>query len=180
MNQIIESDIQTFDQFKKWIDSIKNSPYGKIKQRGSAGASGDWYRAEFELENGDTVYWDSEVGWENETEHEQRMKKERIESWNLSWQGLSETKREFILLIFPNLLEQDKSKMKSANNYVAFALHEAVRKSLIELEVCSRCGGDGHYSYNQMHGTMCYGCGGNGKSYPRITKKLIKQIKLFS
>lgn len=27
---------------------------------------------------------------------------------------------------------------------------------------CGRCGGTGHYSYNQIDGTMCYGCGGKG------------------
>lgn len=27
---------------------------------------------------------------------------------------------------------------------------------------CPRCGGSGHYSYNQMDGTMCYGCRGTG------------------
>ena len=28
---------------------------------------------------------------------------------------------------------------------------------------CPRCGGSGHYSYNSMDGTMCYGCMGSGK-----------------
>ena len=27
---------------------------------------------------------------------------------------------------------------------------------------CPRCGGSGHYSYNQMDGTTCYGCMGSG------------------
>lgn len=27
---------------------------------------------------------------------------------------------------------------------------------------CPRCGGSGHYSYNTMDGTRCYGCGGSG------------------
>jgi len=27
---------------------------------------------------------------------------------------------------------------------------------------CGRCGGSGHYSFNQIHGTTCYGCGGSG------------------
>ena len=25
---------------------------------------------------------------------------------------------------------------------------------------CSRCGGSGRYSFNLIHGTKCYGCGG--------------------
>lgn len=28
--------------------------------------------------------------------------------------------------------------------------------------VCGRCGGTGHYSFNMMDGTRCYGCGGRG------------------
>jgi len=30
-------------------------------------------------------------------------------------------------------------------------------------KVCSRCHGSGQYSYCQMHGTTCFGCGGSGK-----------------
>lgn len=33
---------------------------------------------------------------------------------------------------------------------------------LFEHECCGRCGGSGQYSYNQMDGTRCYGCGGSG------------------
>src|SRR3954452_7150611 len=31
-----------------------------------------------------------------------------------------------------------------------------------EAESCSRCGGSGHYSYCQSHGTRCFKCGGHG------------------
>lgn len=34
--------------------------------------------------------------------------------------------------------------------------------TVIETETCSRCGGTGRYSYNQMDGDRCYGCGGKG------------------
>lgn len=41
---------------------------------------------------------------------------------------------------------------------------EKIRKTKLgyELETCSRCGGTGHYSYCQMHGTKCFKCGGSG------------------
>jgi len=32
----------------------------------------------------------------------------------------------------------------------------------IETKTCGRCGGSGHYSFNQIDGTMCYGCRGTG------------------
>jgi len=35
-------------------------------------------------------------------------------------------------------------------------------KSGFPIEECSRCGGSGHFSYNDVHGTMCFGCGGTG------------------
>lgn len=31
-----------------------------------------------------------------------------------------------------------------------------------ESTTCSRCGGSGHYSYCQSHGTRCFKCGGHG------------------
>lgn len=36
-----------------------------------------------------------------------------------------------------------------------------------ETVVCGRCGGSGHYSFNMIDGTRCYGCGGGGKKYTK-------------
>ena len=36
-----------------------------------------------------------------------------------------------------------------------------------ESQICSRCGGCGRYSFNQMDGDMCYGCRGCGLVYTR-------------
>ena len=33
---------------------------------------------------------------------------------------------------------------------------------------CPRCGGSGHYSYNQVDGTRCYGCNGSGVSIQKV------------
>lgn len=33
-----------------------------------------------------------------------------------------------------------------------------------ERKECSRCGGTGRYSYNALHGSMCYGCNGRGRA----------------
>jgi hypothetical protein len=37
-----------------------------------------------------------------------------------------------------------------------------------EKETCARCGGCGRYSYNEIDGDTCYGCGGHGE---RLTKR---------
>ncbi len=36
-------------------------------------------------------------------------------------------------------------------------------KLLLESTACGRCGGSGSYSFNLMHGSMCYGCKGRGE-----------------
>ena len=35
-------------------------------------------------------------------------------------------------------------------------------KPLFEHQTCTRCGGDGKFSYNALHGSRCYGCSGSG------------------
>lgn len=35
------------------------------------------------------------------------------------------------------------------------------------VQECRRCGGSGHYSYNTVHGSVCYGCSGTGWQYTR-------------
>ena len=36
-----------------------------------------------------------------------------------------------------------------------------------EKETCGRCGGSGHFSYNQITGTRCFGCEGSGERYTK-------------
>lgn len=37
---------------------------------------------------------------------------------------------------------------------------------------CSRCGGTGHYSFNQISGTVCFGCDGFREIAPKLTPEL--------
>lgn len=37
------------------------------------------------------------------------------------------------------------------------------RKIVWPTKPCTRCGGGGEYSYNPIHGTMCFGCNGKGR-----------------
>jgi excinuclease UvrABC ATPase subunit len=48
------------------------------------------------------------------------------------------------------------------NTSLSNAVNRAVRMKLTP--ICSRCGGSGHYSYNQINGTTCFGCAGLGHS----------------
>lgn len=49
--------------------------------------------------------------------------------------------------------------------------------ALGEYDTCGRCGGCGQYSYCQMHGTTCFGCGGSGKKRPKLTAGLCERIE---
>ncbi len=42
---------------------------------------------------------------------------------------------------------------------------------------CERCGGWGHYSYNQIDGTVCYGCFGDGLGTPTTPEDAEKLVK---
>lgn len=48
-----------------------------------------------------------------------------------------------------------------------------------ETETCGRCGGSGHYSYNMMHGTTCFGCSGRKIRNTKAGAKASKAIQEF-
>ena len=54
--------------------------------------------------------------------------------------------------------------------------YKEVDKNGFEVTNCGRCGGCGQYSFNLMHGSMCYGCRGTGKKY---TKRCNAARELF-
>ncbi len=45
------------------------------------------------------------------------------------------------------------------------------------LATCSRCGGGGRFSYNQMTGDRCFGCNGSGRALPKLTSTLVAHVK---
>jgi len=48
-----------------------------------------------------------------------------------------------------------------------------------DTETCSRCGGSGHYSYNQRTGTICFKCGGAGTQLTRAGAKARTAVNGF-
>ncbi len=48
-----------------------------------------------------------------------------------------------------------------------------------DMETCGRCGGTGHYSYNQIDGTVCYGCNGTKRRLTRAAKKAQAAVEAF-
>lgn len=42
-------------------------------------------------------------------------------------------------------------------------------------EVCTRCGGSGRYSWNQINGDICFGCNGARKMLAKITPAIVSE-----
>ncbi len=45
-----------------------------------------------------------------------------------------------------------------------------------ESQPCGRCGGTGHYSFNQVSGTTCFKCNGSGKQLTRAGGAASKKV----
>jgi hypothetical protein len=52
-------------------------------------------------------------------------------------------------------------------------------KIVYEKTECSRCGGCGHYSYNQMTGSTCFKCQGSGTQLTRNGRAAMKKVREF-
>jgi len=50
---------------------------------------------------------------------------------------------------------------------------------MLQTKTCGRCGGSGQYSFNLMHGTMCFGCQGKGVVLATPNKKGVKRTSEF-
>lgn len=48
-----------------------------------------------------------------------------------------------------------------------------------EMGTCSRCGGSGHYSFNLVHGTTCYGCSGTKRKLTKAGAKARAAVEAF-
>jgi hypothetical protein len=46
-------------------------------------------------------------------------------------------------------------------------------------ETCGRCGGSGHYSYNQINGTVCFGCHGQKTRLTKAGAKAQAAVRAF-
>lgn len=55
-------------------------------------------------------------------------------------------------------------------------VYEMTNANGFEIQTCTRCGGCGQYSYNQITGTRCFGCEGTGKQF---TKRGYSAFKFY-
>jgi len=99
------------------------------------------------------------------------------QEWLTKWGQLDSLDREFVLTVHPYLLDLDLTKLKSPVRCVKSTWAKLRKNEWIEFDICNRCCGDGHYSFNRTHGTTCFKCEGHRVLVPRLTLKFIEQLK---
>lgn len=71
-----------------------------------------------------------------------------------------------------NLTSEFAAVLKCREKYISTRL-----AALGHNVICNRCGGSGSYSYCQMYGTTCFGCGGSGGKAPKLTDNLLETVR---
>jgi hypothetical protein len=92
------------------------------------------------------------------------------------WEGLSQQDKNLIIAFFPSLPESVTVKTKSPAKLLKNIRSWCFRHPEL-LKTCSRCGGTGHFSFNQLDGTICYGCNGAKYVLKRIDKDFISTVQ---
>lgn len=82
------------------------------------------------------------------------------------WEKLEPIQRWMIETAIPELNE-DIKKRNAADKLLRVAQSRIIKAGFTQ--TCGRCGGSGNYSYNQIDGTVCYGCRGKKVSIVRMT-----------
>jgi hypothetical protein len=99
----------------------------------------------------------------------------RAFSWSREYERLTASTRWMIDVAIPELPTVEERKQYRVDKLVSVAKARIMKAGFTT--VCGRCGGTGHYSYNQIDGTRCYGCGGRKVAMVKLTKEVKKKIE---
>ncbi len=112
------------------------------------------------------ISWDSRDGWVTEDER-------KAAAWTAKWDKLPTNARKLISLVIGTELEAyELARRADPHKLLRIAKRRLIKAGKLALKTCNRCHGSGHYSYCEMHGTTCFGCGGTGKVLPNTTDAL--------
>lgn len=96
--------------------------------------------------------------------------------WNIEYEDIPENDKAIMNIFYPSVKENVTLKTKMPNKLVSQAKSWCLTKKELTT-TCTRCGGDGNFSYNHRDGTRCFKCNGNGYALPRITKKWLERAE---
>jgi len=143
-------------------------PNGEVACIKSVGAGDDIsvYFAPIEGPHRWLAYWSSKRGFETQHDRKARL-------WDEGAAKLSATSRKMIITVLGDVFSrEDRANLKDPARLANVAKVHLNKAGKLDYENCSRCGGSGHYSYNQISGTRCFNCNGKQFVFPSDSKAL--------
>lgn len=95
--------------------------------------------------------------------------------WNEQYSKLKAGEKQLIQVFYPGVDTRVTTKTKSPDKLIASIYSWCLGKENLRV-TCPRCGGTGHYSYNQRDGTKCFKCWGKKFAIPKLSKKWIALV----
>lgn len=89
-------------------------------------------------------------------------------SWEWKYNRITENQKWMIDTTIKELPTTEGRMKHSVEKLIGVAQARIVKAGFTE--PCTRCGGNGHYLYNQVDGTRCYGCQGRKVAMVKFTK----------
>ena len=146
----------TWDEARALLLKDVETPEGVLECAG-AGANGDVLHLSFGPK---AVTWSSSLGWETHIEARRRV-------WRYGWEKLAKASRKLVEAVHESYLGRvPVERRKPPVELLRRAKAYLVRNNVVAQRDCPRCGGSGHYSYCEAHGTTCFRCNGKGKVAP--------------
>ena len=149
------------------------TPWGEANVKGYAGRELTCL-----TDQGTPVYYSPNRGWMQETEYGIYLIETKRELWKKLWEGLQSFQQELIKL-FPSEFNAPLESRKSPLDLWVATLNKLLQMGFSR--TCPRCHGTGHYSFNLVDGTICYGCSGKKITLPATgtlkTKTFYNKVK---
>ncbi len=162
----------TYAEAKALMGKDVETPIGTLHCTGAglhgvAGTPTEVFSINFHNTKGNVgISWDSIKGWVTENER-------KAEAWTAEWDKLPKTARTLITrVVGDELFNLPTERRNSVHKILRIAKRRLIKAGKLALKTCGRCSGGGHYSYCEMHGTKCFGCGGSGKVLPSTGEAL--------
>lgn len=156
------------------LGTIIETPLGPLEvsgrsHSGDAGINGnteDYHALTFGPSHAPVAILSNRYGFEPIEQHKARL-------WDRGLDKLGKQERRLIDIMFGDRLQSPtRYALKEPARLVNVAKARLVKAGKLEHRTCTRCGGSGHYSYNQIDGTRCFGCAGSGKMLPTTADAL--------
>ncbi len=129
-------------------------------------------------ENGRKIIREGRVSWFGRTTQEElgtlvsQYDGEAVDKflWSEEYEKLKPLEQQLIQVFHPGVDQRVTSKTYMPNRLLVGIRKWCLKRENLRL-TCPRCGGTGHYSYNQIDGTRCFKCSGWKYILPRLSKK---------